>query len=753
MTNYWLWIIPLNYAGLWAFCRQNGVAAMQYEADKQGQALTKRNVDMARQIAAGDQIVAYLNNRKIGAIGTVTRPFYDDQSGYSLKSEPAAHFGQRVGVTWQSPKGGGYLDLADIPVAHERILVGSKEKPKPVLVGATVHPIDRETFEAIAAALEETANPLDKLADLLESTKLDDPDVIKAKRWDQKVGPITRPVLEAIDQAIKNHSDTFGPGLSIAYGRVQDVKLAKQYLDSFQLKGPDIAKLSTNSLGVWCGFGNRGLEKALVWGAVAFGDDGQIHKASSDFEKLRQNDEQVLTSRIEVEGRMIFGGQDCLLCRYLSPAALRGMNLDELSERIANDLADVYRRLNDGPPPPPNGSPITQLERYVQSQRFSFPRDLLTTYYLALRTKPFVILTGISGTGKTKLAQLFAEWMSQKNKEQWAFVPVRPDWTDNRGLLGFHNLITQSYQGSDLLSLLLRATVNGGKPHFVILDEMNLAKVEYYFADFLSAIESRRAIGDKIVQESIPLHSQPRCVVISGYEEKAKGFYDKNNVCTASCSECPYTTPGAQVKEPGFDPLCFAPPRLAVPLNVYFAGTVNVDETTYMFSPKVLDRANTIEFDEVDLRGYFSGAGAAGNATCADDAAAQDFSYKGQFVRLPKQEPELSSTPELAPYRERLIKLVDTLKPFGMHFGYRVADEILLYLWNAKQLNEPGFDLDKAFDRQVYQKILPKFHGSQARLQEPLKALKDILTGLPASENKLQRMLDQLQKEGFASFA
>lgn len=162
--------------------------------------------------------------------------------------------------------------------------------------------------------------------------------------------------------------------------------------------------------------------------------------------------------------------------------------------------------------------------------------------------------------------------ITDKPLDNHTVIPVRPDWVDNRGLLGYLNPLTNEYSTTPFLNLLLRARDEenraaeaGEKPHpfFVILDEMNLARVEHYFSDFLSALESG---------EDIPLH-----------EDQA-----------------------VENGESGSGPR--VPRKLKVPGNVLFTGTVNVDETTYMFSPKVLDRAFTIEFDRVDLKGFTEGA-------------------------------------------------------------------------------------------------------------------------------------------------
>ncbi len=163
---------------------------------------------------------------------------------------------------------------------------------------------------------------------------------------------------------------------------------------------------------------------------------------------------------------------------------------------------------------PPRPARPGDVYEHFERAGFHFPRTLVTSYALSLATKPFVILTGISGTGKTKIAQLFARYATDMEGGRHAFVSVRPDWTDNRGILGFYNLFTQRYQMTEILRILLlarqeleQARQEGRAPraYFVILDEMNLAKVEQYFSDFLSCMESR--VGDG--GEHLVLHAEP----------------------------------------------------------------------------------------------------------------------------------------------------------------------------------------------------------------------------------------------------
>lgn len=258
-----------------------------------------------------------------------------------------------------------------------------------------------------------------------------------------------------------------------------------------------------------------------------------------------------------------------------------------------------------------------------------------------------------------------------------ALVAVRSDWTDPRGLVGFFNPLTNSYVRTAVVDLLLQAAEDPDRPYFVILDEMNLARVEYYFSDFLSALES----GDPIELMS------------PGVEEELLAL--------------------------GRDDI---PAQLQIPPNVSFIGTVNVDETTQSFSPKVLDRANVIEFSDVDIER------ALGHPV---DDAAQGLRLKdgqmnpGWLCSSKKQALSAAAVAQdVESFTEALEDVHDLLARFHLHFGYRVINEVSAFVGHALQKvdGDPEVVTRRAFDLQLQQKILPKLTGGR-ELEQPLARL------------------------------
>jgi len=358
----------------------------------------------------------------------------------------------------------------------------------------------------------------------------------------------------------------------------------------------------------------------------------------------------------------------------------------------------------------------TKLIKYFKENGYHFEESQISAFYSALKTKGFVILSGLSGTGKTKLAQLFAELLCpcdkchKKNSQETEikpdtecdtcthiFLSVRPDWRDGKALLGYYNPITENYETTPFLKFILRAkndyenNKENANPYFIILDEMNLSHVEYYFSDFLSVLESGRD-ENGWTKESIKLHPLENVKDLRGNE---------------------------------------IPSEIKLPPNLYIIGTVNIDETTYMFSPKVLDRAFTLEFRDVDFKNYLSNGDNKNIKEIAKyicENILQDFKNNGKFCGAIADKTEVEEAIENLKNNGKLtelIKLTNLLQPYDLHFGYRVLNEIALFVKYATNAPDVVGKLDEntALDYAVLMKVLPKFHGPRQKLEKPFKEI------------------------------
>ncbi|MBQ6070491.1 MAG: DUF3578 domain-containing protein [Bacteroidales bacterium] len=352
---------------------------------------------------------------------------------------------------------------------------------------------------------------------------------------------------------------------------------------------------------------------------------------------------------------------------------------------------------------------ITNVIGSLLSTGLIYSETLIKRLAYSLMAKPFVILSGLAGSGKTQLALAFAKCLSENIKEQVCTVSIGADWTNREPLLGYPNALKNDeyvLPESGVLQLLMRANKNPDKPYFLILDEMNLSVVERYFADFLSAMESG---------EPIKLWDN-----------------EAGNV----------------------------PKEIELPKNVFIIGTINVDETTYMFSPKVLDRANVIEFKIApdEMRKYLNEKKdihlEKAYSACAD--MAEDFVNKAKSQILIDNDDE----------KTVLLSFFSELKKVNAEFGYRTVNEISRYLHFADR----ELDADSAIDTAILQKLLPKLHGSRKKLVPVLTSLwnlclKDGFTKeidaefikndfkYPESAEKIRRMYNAVVDNGFTSFA
>lgn len=356
---------------------------------------------------------------------------------------------------------------------------------------------------------------------------------------------------------------------------------------------------------------------------------------------------------------------------------------------------------------------------YLRSRKYYFNKTTIESFLLSLKVKPFIIFTGNSGTGKTKLVQLYADYLMEHKhfystkisdwydeifqklnencdenttrdigsyNKNYQLIPVGANWTDNRNILGYYNILDNKYM--DTPSYLLINLANDLYcPFFLILDEMNLSHVERYFSDFLSSMESN---------VPIPLN----------------GNIDE----------------------------------LEIPNNLFIIGTVNVDETTYMFSPKVLDRANVIEFDLPSIDNYM------------DDVYPEKLEGDLCFLEHPLKKIDSKLIHEMdigdlkmilskincsdddgnesnvyVLLKDELLDIQSALKGSSFEFGYRVINEILRFIvasFYYEKLDLDKFDQEDYtfnwkhyFDIQIKQKILPKLHGSEKVIGDTLDHL------------------------------
>jgi hypothetical protein len=349
---------------------------------------------------------------------------------------------------------------------------------------------------------------------------------------------------------------------------------------------------------------------------------------------------------------------------------------------ITDEGEDAFAALglvNPSDPPPAYPAFADILARFQadpQIASFVFDPHQLATLHTAWRSddrKRFVLLSGLSGTGKTAVTLCYSravcDLMGLDAARHREIVPVSPDWRDPSGLLGYFNALhaDPTFQAEPALRLVLRAAADPGRPYFLILDEMNLARVERYFAPFLSAMET----GQELV-----LHANAAAV---------------NDV----------------------------PPRIPWPRNLHIAGTVNMDETTHPFSDKVLDRAFTLEFWDVDLHAFF----------------------------------DRSEEPRLPDVEAALLALHDALCPIRRHFGYRTAREVLAFMRTALEID--GATPATFLDRAIFSKVLPRLRGEDTpALRKALGDLQAICKqrGLSLCDAKLGAMTDLLKATGVTRF-
>ena len=385
----------------------------------------------------------------------------------------------------------------------------------------------------------------------------------------------------------------------------------------------------------------------------------------------------------------------------------------------------------------------------------------IRSYLTALRTKPFMLLAGISGTGKSRIVRKLAqatttqEYENEENRwkdnrpENFELIQVKPNWHNSMDVVGFYSNISGKYEFTPFVEFIVKAWQHKDTPYFLCLDEMNLAPVEEYFAEFLSAIESRST------DENDDYITDPIIKPFKNFGEKE----GKSMLIQLLGDADPIDKNPVAIH--------FYEKGLTLPPNLMVMGTVNMDETTFSFSRKVLDRAMSVEMNEVDYDKFLSGE-------------SEQFPLLTDMNELLVNRPQRAAEVTEEIESDKVIaylKDVNTLMegtPFKL--GYRAANEAMLYVAACKKFAGSDYALANALDEFTLMKILSRIEGDDSRLgiadDDPRIATlaieaneqhTSLLTCLKAivhkhiganseTEKKINQMCNTLEREHFVSY-
>lgn len=411
------------------------------------------------------------------------------------------------------------------------------------------------------------------------------------------------------------------------------------------------------------------------------------------------------------------------------------------------------------------------LTYYVNGKDATLSKDVLS-YLSAIRTKPFLLLAGISGTGKSRIVKEMAyascpnEGDLRKDKTSpgnYCLVEVKPNWNDSTELLGYETVLDGgNYHLTKFVKFLIKAMQHENVPFFVCLDEMNLAAVEQYFAEFLSILESRKDVDGTIKSEPLipaaifnKYDNKLFKELFPSKEKQEKGtsypFVDDE---LAPYGNITYKT----LREEG----------LRIPRNLIVVGTVNMDDTTYQFSRKVIDRAMTIEMNEVNLNDmfdiekpdalsyredvvdkgwFFAPFAQSNNALQQMNNDERELLEKKIKTTIGQTDADGTTTPDS-------LEAILGKTPFRI--AYRVVNELILHFYALRWENKKAeFEelYNKALDNILMMKVLPRIEGNEDLVKEPLAQLATWTeVAYPKANAKIVEMRERLERSHFTSF-
>ena len=404
-----------------------------------------------------------------------------------------------------------------------------------------------------------------------------------------------------------------------------------------------------------------------------------------------------------------------------------------------------------------NGAPQTEILGNIESQ--------YRPYITAIKSKPFLLLAGISGTGKSRIVRELAracwdegsdEYKAQKPKN-FQMIQVKPNWHDSSDLIGYVSRVSgkAEFVAGEFLKFIAKAWEDTETPYFLCLDEMNLAPVEQYFAEYLSVIESRKSHEYSTVTTDPIIYPEYEVERDKNTNELVpKPWYKK--LVSELLVDCPTKDAFALNNQ-------FINEGISIPQNLIVVGTVNMDETTFSFSRKVLDRAMTIEMNEVDLHGGLTER----NEHIGKLSKADLIGYAVEGVDVYAANKEVCDT--VLTYLDAVNNVLEGT-PFKV--AYRTRNEFLLYVMNNLPYNKgendeelsQGFVVARALDEITCMKVLSRIEGDDTKvsdkfldslsktIEEGLKAVsEDVVIEKSISLTKLKEMKGKLVS-GYTSF-
>ena len=412
--------------------------------------------------------------------------------------------------------------------------------------------------------------------------------------------------------------------------------------------------------------------------------------------------------------------------------------IDERFINFENDLSNDKQKA------------ISHIQAYLFEKDIVYPRYILEDFLALIQTNDLIILAGESGSGKTNLIKSFAQAIGGKS----FIIPVKPNWTSSEDLLGYYNPLEKKYLTTPFLEALLEAKDNPDIPYFICLDEMNLSRVEYYFADFLSLLEERGEQPEiKLYSEDESSHILSEFKNVMHTIEHVKEKYKKKNIVnfiqllqdeeinkeltrifgfSDKDSLIKYHTDLRRM----LGGILNTPSSIIFPSNVRIIGAINIDETTHYLSPKILDRAHIMKFDSPLLQDWDKIANEIENVENKDLKIKFNIEDLGTRKTYPSFEKNNDFCKTIIDMTRRYFA------PLGIEVGLRTIRQGLNY---QQIFIDQGSSQGLVINNFILHKILPKMTFDGSKLVKENVTKKNVLLDFIV---KVEALIDEENVDG-----